>query len=240
MKESGQGGSTEIRSEVREILVQQFLLHELGHHALPAAGADPPAPILPRAHQLMDIYKCLHQGEFGVEHNIDHPLRFRQRLLQEIQQCGPEDPGGEPLIETLSAAGDGPLRVNLRPLRRFMGEDSERMVEDLCRVCFESAPVTQGNINRFYEKLLTFKAINETGELRPGGYLFGFPAPAVDHFLMEVRHMTRQLQQIPVFSHSEGYRQLNRPAYRVVERSVLEASPLKVFLGKEPEHRNEP
>jgi hypothetical protein len=57
---------------------------------------------------------------------------------------------------------------------------------------------------------------------------------------MEVRHMTRQLQQIPVFSHSEGYRQLNRPAYRVVERSVLEASPLKVFLEKEPEHRNEP
>jgi hypothetical protein len=240
MKESKQDSSIDLLMDVRDILMQQFLLHELGHHVLADTGNEQVGPLLPRAHQLMDIYKCLHQGEFGVEHNIDHPLRFRQRLLQELEQCGPERQGGEPVLENLTASGDGPLRINLRPLRRLTGIELEQLVEPLSKVCFESAHITQGRIDRFYEKLLIFKTINETGELRPGGYPFGFPPAAVDHFLMEVRHMTRQLQQIPVFSHSEGYRQLNRPAYRVVERSVLKASPLKVFLEKEPELRNEP
>jgi hypothetical protein len=240
MKKSKQGSSTDQLTDVRDVLMQQFLLHELAHHVLPDTGTEQAGPLLPRAHQLMDIYKCLHQGEFGVEHNIDHPLRFQQRLLQELQQCGPEKPGGEPLLEDLTASSDGPLRINLRPLRRLMGIELEQLMEPLSQICFESAHVTQGRIDRFYEKLLIFKTINETGELRPGGYPFGFPPAAVDHFLMEVRSMTRQLQQIPVFSHSDGYRQLNRPAYRVVERSVLKASPLKVLLEKEPEHRNEP
>jgi hypothetical protein len=36
--------------------------------------------------------------------------------------------------------------------------------------------------------------------------------------------------EVPVFSHSERYRRLNRPSYRVVMLGVLRQSPLAVLL----------
>lgn len=213
------------------MLIQQFMLHEVQHHHLMDGKLHSQAPLTPIAHSLIDIYKCLHQGEFGVGHTIDHPEGFKQRLYQEIMRGIAEDHVGEPAVESVSADGTM-LRINLRCLRHLYGDDVTGAVDDLVRACIESAQVSQGSNTRFFETLDLFKMLNQAGEIALAGYVFAFPPASVETFFSEVRELMRRIGQIPVFSHSENYRKLNRPSYRVVERSVLQVSPLAALLVK--------
>ena len=107
-------------------------------------------------------------------------------------------------------------------------------VDDLARVCMESARITRGDNARFFETLDRFKMLNQAGEIAVAGYAFAFPGEMVDHFFFEVRQLMRRIRQVPVFSHSQRYKRLNQPSYRVVERSVLETSPLGSLLEGRP------
>lgn len=216
------------------MLIEQFMLHEVQHHRLMGGGPRSQAPLTPVAHCLIDIYKCLHQGEFGVGHTIDHPEGFKQRLYREIMGGAVEDHGGEPAVESVSA-DETMLRINLRPLRRLYGDDVAKAVDGLVRVCIASAQVSQGSNTRFFETLELFRMLNQAGEIALAGHVFAFSPARVETFLSEVRELMRRIGQIPVFSHSESYRRLNRPSYRVVERSVLRRSPLADLLGSENE-----
>ena len=216
------------------MLIQQFMLHEVQHHNLSGGKPYSPARLTPVAHSLIDIYKCLHQGEFGVGHTIDHPEGFKQRLHQEIMGDTVEDHVGEPAVESVAADGSM-LRVNLRSLRRAYGDDVTGAVDGLAGVCIESARVSQGSSVRFLETLDLFRTINQGGEIALAGNVFSFPHARVETFLSEVRELARRIGQIPVFSHSENYKKLNRPSYRVVERSALQASPLAALLRSENE-----
>jgi hypothetical protein len=213
------------------LLVQQFLLHEVEHHDLQTDRAPDDPPLVPVAHGLIDIYKCLHQGEFGVGHTIDHPEGFRQRLHQEVMRSATAEPVREPVIEPVSADGQM-LRVNLRALRSAVSDDVDRAVDDLAQVCVESARVTRGDSTRFFETLDGFMKLNRAGEIVLAGHVFDFPHQWVETFLFEVRELMRRIRQVPVLSHSESYKRLNRPSYRVAVRSVLEASPLERILEK--------
>ena len=213
------------------MLIEQFMLHEVQHHRLMGGGPHSQAPLTPVAHRLIDIYKCLHQGEFGVGHTIDHPEGFKQRLYREIMDGAVEDHAGEPAVESVSADGTM-LRINLRPLKRLYGDDVAGAVDGLVRVCIASAQVNQGSNTRFFETLELFKTLNQAGEITLAGRIFVFPSARVEAFLLEVRKLMRRIGQIPVFSHSESYRRLNQPSYRVAERSVLQASPLAALLEK--------
>jgi hypothetical protein len=219
----------DFHSRLRIMLMQQFMLHEVQHHNLSGDKPDSKARLTPAAYGLIDIYKCLHQGEFGVGHTIDHPEGFKQRLQQEIMLGAIEDHVGEPAVESVSADGSM-LRVNLRSLRRAYGDDVTGAVDDLTDVCIESALVSKGSSMRFLETLDLFRTINQDGEITLAGHVFAFPPSWVETFLFEVREFAGRTKQIPVFSHSENYKMLNRPSYRVVERSVLEGSPLAVLL----------
>lgn len=214
---------------LRQVLIQQFLLHEVGHHTLQAGRLQDEPPLLPVAHQLIDIYKCLHQGEFGVGHTIDHPEGFRQRLHHEFMRVAIAEPACEPVVESISADG-AMLRINLQALRSGVPGEEGRVVDDLARVCIESARVTRGVGARFFETLDAFVMLNRTGQITLAGHVFAFPSERVETFLFEVRELMRRIRQVPVFSHSESYKRLNRPSYRVVVRSVLEASPLARLL----------
>jgi hypothetical protein len=216
------------------MLIQQFMLHEVQHHNL--MGGKPPsqAPLTPVAHSMIDIYKCLHQGEFGVGHTIDHPEGFKQRLFREVMHGVAENYVGEPAVESVSADGTM-LRINLRSLGRLFGDDVPRAVDDLVRVCIESAQVSQGNDKRFFETLDLFTMLNQAGEIALAGHIFIIPPDSVETFLAEVRELMRRIRQVPVFSHSEIYKKLNRPTYRVVERSVLQSSPLAALLRSDNE-----
>ena len=214
-------------ANLRELIIGQFMLHEVQHHALQADPAQ--KPVVPLAHGLVDIYKCLHQGEFGVGHTIDHPEGFKQRLYQEVMRNSDSFEVKEPAVENVS--GDGMLlRLNLRCLRHCFVDQVADAVEAVTRVCIESAQITRGSSARFFETLDLFKTINQAGEIVLAGHTFAFPTAVVDRFFFEMRGLMRRIGQVPVFSHSDDYRRLNRPSYRVVERSVLQASSLAVLL----------
>jgi hypothetical protein len=72
--------------------------------------------------------------------------------------------------------------------------------------------------------------LNRSGEIVLAGQIIAFPSQWVESFLRELRQLMRRIRQVPVFSHSQRYNQLNRPSYRVVSRSVLEASSLAGIL----------
>jgi hypothetical protein len=228
---SDMSAPSDAREGLRNIIVQQYLLHEVAHHSLHQGELMAPAVIVPKAHSLVDIWKCLHQGEFGVGHAIDHPDRFKEKLLSELRACAETERTAAPILESLVPDGQV-LRVNLGPLLQRVGGEAEKIVLQLAPVCFESARITRGDPKRFFEALFTFKDLNTAGQLRLGDYIFAFPDRAVERFLIEIRELGRKIRQIPVFSHSETYRYLNRPAYRVVDRSVLENSPLSCLLEK--------
>jgi hypothetical protein len=218
-------------ADLRQMLIQQYMLHEVQHHDLQAGNSDRQAPRVPVAHNLIDIYKCLHQSEFGVGHTIDHREGFRQRLYQEFMRELDVGPVSEPAVENISADGRM-LRINLRAVRHFYGDDANKVADELARVCVQSAQVTRGSNVHFFETLDLFKMLNQAGEIALAGHVFAFPSAMVTSFLTEVRELMRRIKQVPVLSHSESYRRLNRPSYRVVTRPVLEASNLAGILEK--------
>jgi hypothetical protein len=211
------------------LLIDQFLLHEVQHHALAPDAPREAAPLQPLAHDLIDIYKCLHQGEFGVGHTIDSHERFRMRLHQELLRAIAEDVPSEPAVEVISADGEM-LRINLRPLNRFYNDATVSAADDLAWVCIVSARITSGDPARFLETLDRFRQLNQAGRIAPGGCAFAFPQEAVDPFFTDLQRVIQRIRDIPVFSHSEAYRRLNHPAYRVVRREVVADSPLAAML----------
>jgi hypothetical protein len=221
----------ELTASLRQLLMQQFLLHEVEHHTLQAGASSTDMPVTPVAHGLIDIYKCLHQGEFGVGHTIGHPEGFKQRLFQEMAHGPAPDPIREPAVENISLDGRM-LRINLRAVRNLYADNLEGAVEELSRVCIASAEISQGSSDHFFLTLDQFKKLNREGQITLAEIVFAFPPAMVEDFLIEVRQLMQRIGQVPVFSHSETYRQLNRPSYRVAERSVLQASPLEVLLEK--------
>jgi hypothetical protein len=222
---------SEYEAAIRQLLIQQFMLHEVEHHRLQAAEPAGDLPLTPIAHGLIDIYKCLHQGEFGVGHTIDHAEGFKQRLFHEMAHGPDPGPIREPAVEDISVDGRT-LRINLRAVHHLYTDNLQGAVEDLSRVCLASARISQGRDDRFFAALELFKKLNRDGQIALAGHVFVFPPAMVEDFLIEVRELMHRIGQVPVFSHSESYRRLNRPSYRVADRSVLEASPIGVLLEK--------
>ncbi|MBI5585177.1 MAG: hypothetical protein HY892_15290, partial [Deltaproteobacteria bacterium] len=219
------------RARVRQIVIDQYLLHEVQHHSWQRNDSSGPAFRIPRAHSPVDLYKCLHQGEFGVGHTLDHPTRFGHRLLEELRQVRTGEAPREPVLEDISAGGQI-LRVNLRPFKDFFNSALEEPSTRLARVCFESAEAVRGSALHFWKTLALFAELNQTGEIILGGVSFVFPVETIDRFLIEVRDLTQGLGQIPVYGHSPAFHRLNQPAYRVVARTVLEKSPLSGLLER--------
>lgn len=218
------------RAGVRKVLLVQYLLHEIQHHALQPSGVGRYTVLVPKAHTLIDVYKCLHQGRYGVAHSIDDPLGFTERLYREIMGCAQTGPPTEPLLESVSADGRV-LRVNLRPFRYQAGDEVSERADLLAEICFESARTIQGRDEQFWESLQVFKELNHAGKLRLGEYAFIFPIEVVDGFLHQIYRLLQRTRQVPVLSHSATYRMLNRPCYRVVDRWVLEKSSLSFLLN---------
>ena len=218
-----------LRNNIRALLVQQYLLHEVEHHPFNVAQNGGATPAKPLAHDLIDIYKCLHQGEFGVAHTVDDPDRFRDRLYDEF--LGIQPASDEPVLENVAVDG-AIMRVNFRPYRALFADDTHKACDLLTAVCLESAAIPKGNPERFLTVLYGFRDLNKAGELVVGKVVYAFPSEMVDRFIKEVRDLARRLGEIPVFSHSATYRRLNSPSYRVVDRSAIQQSALAFILNR--------
>ncbi|MDF1553218.1 MAG: hypothetical protein P1P84_09160 [Deferrisomatales bacterium] len=215
------------REGVRQVVVSQFMLHETQHHPDRLQGET--GPRMPRAHTLGDIYKCLHQGEFGPGHMIDDAGRFLERLTEEVHLVPAG--GEEPVLESL-APDDSIFRLNLRPFKSlFPGEEVDNACRVLSLVCSESAGLREGTPERFFHKLTAFQTVNDAQALVADGTLFVYPAELVAGFLRDTLALARASQGVAVLGHSPGYHQLNAPSYRVVEEVVLKGSPLAFLMG---------
>jgi hypothetical protein len=213
------------KNQLKAIILHQYALYEVKHHPSPP-DQPKPAHIIPRAHTLIDIYKCLYQGEFSVGHIIDSPENFKDRLIQEFNTSPPRPDGrDEPLFENISTDHTN-LRMNLRPYKTLFQDNGAKACDLLLQVCLDSAGIRMGNPDRFMETLTVFGDFNNRRELVIDGIAYAFEPQAVVSFFQDVLDHTRTKGQLPVVSHSPIYRRLNAPAYRVVHRQALEASPL--------------
>ena len=142
--------------------------------------------------QPVDAVKLIFQNEFGGGHLITDEAQCLQRLQQEYESVE-KDPDEIPWI----GIGNGLIRVHLASLER---EDIPR----LCRAFIDSAAACRGNLQRFREKLEVLRRLAY-------GHCFSFSGEALDAFLAEY-----EAAGYPQVSHSQLYRQLYHPAYRVI------------------------
>ncbi len=155
--------------------------------------------------QPRDIYKLLYQAVRGPEHLIASPQAFTERLAEEWAALDPAD--DDPLREAIRPGGSL-SRLNLRPYKAQGGQ-----LDGLVAACLETVRRpwgTQDELHKAWE---------------------GFVAACRDRSWPGV-----SLEQVETFSawlaghgyppvhHSERYRDLYRPAYRLVAGDIRSGS----------------
>ena len=148
-----------------------------------------------------DVYKLIYQSVFGVAHILEKPEFAKQYLVSEIESVGGSD--SEPLMENISVSGEI-VRINLRPYKK-----SGRPVETLFEIMVKSAGEINGTQANFLKQWEAFKKAVKNGKLK--------------FELQELEKSDREMKakNYPAVHHSEKYREANKPAYRVVKKSVF-------------------
>ncbi len=156
---------------ILRILLEQYRLYEAKHHPQPSHVEGESLIVVPKAHTVADVYKCLHQGEFGIGHSIDDPMRFGQMLVRDLQLAQPN--AEEPILEDVSFDASV-FRLNLRPYRGRFPADESRASALLLDVCLESAMIHRGHDERFLGILAEFRNLNRSGSLCVDGTVYAF------------------------------------------------------------------
>jgi hypothetical protein len=149
-----------------------------------------------------DVYKLLYQGVRGPEHLITSPEAFRERLWEEWNPLDLGD-GNDPLWESIRLDG-GLLRLNLRPFKAHGGR-----LEALVTACLETGRRRWGTQAELQQAWEGFKA---ACKIRTW--------PGLDLDRVEVFSAWLTGTGFPPVHHSERYRSLYRPAYRLVASDV--------------------
>lgn len=209
------------------MLLKQYILHEIEHH--PALPTEPQEPLIVQtlAHDMPDIYKCLHQGTFGYWNHIPSAEFFRKHLADDYYKV--EASSSSPVLESVSP-DDSILRVNLRPYKALFPDDEEEAFFMLEKLVLDSAMVQKGSVRRFFDALKAFRELNDRALLIIDHRRYVIPPKRVDQFLIEMRKFLDQHRTLPLFSHSAVYHKLNQPSYVVADLAVLERSPLASLL----------
>jgi hypothetical protein len=214
---------------LRELICSQYILHEAIHRSSDAVTGAAGSPTIPLVHTPADIYKLLHQGEFGVGHSIGDVEQFGRSLARELMYSDPNSQ--DPLLEQVSVDGSV-FRINLGPYRRIFQGDETNACVLLFQVCLASASTPRGNEVNFLAALSTFQTLNDDYELSAGEDILAFPPRVLDLFLQEVTAFVERFGTVPVLSHSPVYKRFNVPAYRVADRTAVENSALAFLLEK--------
>lgn len=141
-----------------------------------------------------DVVKLIYQNEFGGGHLIVNEAACLAALRREYASV-PKDPDALRSIPI----GNGIVRVHLNALT-----DSE--MEALGREFLESARSQQGSMSVFFEKLDVLRTLTAQG-------IFAFDTEELECYLSAYMRAG-----CPMVSHSQTYRLLYQPAYRIVKR----------------------
>ncbi len=155
-----------------------------------------------KAFRIPDAYKLIYQSVFGVGHLLSD-VKIAEEYLEKELDSIVANTTTEEIIEQISPDGEI-VRLNLRPFK-YSGLDKYLLLE----VMVLSANKTNGNLTQFLDRweLLrdavqvknTFFTIREFSEFDAKVHELGYP----------------------VMHHSKTYRLLNKPAYRVLNKSIL-------------------
>lgn len=151
--------------------------------------------------QLQDVYKLAFQAALGSEHAAPNEAAARQWLEQEAATlgAGPADPQIEPI------SPDGRLvRVNLRPYLAAGGN-----LDALLQAFLRTAVEWRG------ERETLLRYTSWVVEFAQAGRL-PFPAAEMRAYFQRIAEA-----DFPAAHHSASYREVYRPAYRVVLKMLL-------------------
>jgi hypothetical protein len=157
---------------------------------------------LHRGCKAQDLYKLIHQAVFGIQHLLSDEEAALAALEEEFDRLDPVLPG-EILLEMIDPGGKI-HRVNLRPFKAAGG-----LVESLWKAVLLTRQEVRGSRRRFdslwgeARRLVTVRAI---------------PLDVKEFEEFELNIISESL---PVVHHSESYRRLNSPAYRLVSSRFL-------------------
>lgn len=145
-----------------------------------------------------DAVKLLYQSEFGGGHLIRDEEAALNYLRREYNDTVKDS--AQPLTEII---GNGLVRVHLAAL-------PEARLEVLGQAFLESARIHRGTMEGFLRKLDVLRQVTAEGA-------FDFSSQALDAYLSDYAQAG-----YPMVSHSDSYRQLYHPAYRVVLECLFE------------------
>jgi hypothetical protein len=152
--------------------------------------------------EVKDLYKLLFQAALGSEHAVGVEASARRWLERELASMG--NGPNEPLLDPISPDGKI-VRVHLRPYLAA-GKDPET----LSRAFFRTA-------NEWHGSLAQLREFGSIAAKIMDAVLEPLTGDAIRSFFAKM-----ETQGFPAAHHSEIYRRLYRPAYRVVARKLLE------------------
>lgn len=148
------------------------------------------------AMQIRDVYKLIHQAALGSEHAISNPESAHAWLERELNEMG--DGRIESVIDPLSPDGEI-VRVHLRPFLAT-GKPPKILFDAFLRTAKEY----RGNVNTLEQYWKITVSIGH------------FPVVDMDEFIRPMK-----AQNYPAVHHSDEYKKIYRPAYRVVCRKFF-------------------
>lgn len=160
------------------------------------------------AMEIDDVYKLVHQAVAGPGHAAPDSVLAARWLAKEIEEVG--EPGGFPderVLEPLRPDG-GLVRVNLRPYLAAGGRAGPLLAAFLATADAVMPPPA-----RLADE---FGAAWECLIAAAEGGLLALSAEA-----MRTRYTAAAAAGFPAIHHSPGYADAYRPAYRVVDPSLL-------------------
>ena len=156
--------------------------------------------------EVRDGVKFLYQSEFGGGHLIPDESYALARLREELDAVSYSE--NAPLCEPL---GDKTVRINLAAVKGRISP------ETLCRIFVLSANKIKGNISSFLEKLTILSDYFDKSE--------------IDAYMEQYAQAG-----YPVVSHTETYRKLYAPAYRVVGAEYARLLPILMAIDEKKPH----
>jgi len=149
--------------------------------------------------EINDVIKLLYQRSFGCGHIIKNKEKAKSFLLEEFQETISDE--STPLVEEI---GNGFIRVNLARYKA-MGLDPELLFNAFY---LSSKEKTKG-IGDFLNSVDVFRSMIEEGKL-------SFSLNEFDLYFNKYVD-----QGVPLVSHSEIYKNMYDPHYRVVNRKYF-------------------
>ena len=210
-----------------EVLLRQYILHEIKHHSPLKATPRKALKVKTRAMDMPDIYKLLHQGTFGYWEHIPSKEYFRKHLAEDWESVTSRE--GEPVLESVTH-DNTILRVNLRSYKALFPGEEDRAVFMLEKLVLDSATIEKGSPEHFFSVMSAFREINKQAALIIDNRRYVIPPALVEQFFTETKGFITHHGILPLFSHSPGYHELNRPAYVIADTVVLQRSSLAFLL----------